>query len=131
MYPPPTPIVAPHYAWESWWFKQTKIYNTRGFFHSSYNFSGLPFFKKTFLCIYLCKNSTTIVTPPSGILIWTIVNLHYLRIILQLFWPNSFLKIFLYIYLCKNSTSIVVPPSRILIWSNLNLHCLWMLSHKF
>ena len=80
------PLVAPPLPREPW-FEQTWIYTTWGCLNTSLSFSGrIVFEKKIFkelLCILLCKTLIRHCGPtlPPGTMIWTNLNLHYLRML--------------------------------------------------
>ena len=92
------PIVAPPYPRGSW-FSQRWIYTTWSCFHTSLSFPGwLVSEKKIFkdlLNIFLCKTSIPHCSPtlPPGVMLFTTLNLHYLRMHpqkCQLSWLISF-----------------------------------------
>ena len=125
------------------WFSQLWIYTTWGCFHTSFSFPGcLVSEKKIFkeiLYIFLCKTSTPQcgLTLPPGVMIFTTLNLHYLRMLphkFQLSWLSGsweedfwkFLEIFHYFL-------IISPFKRVwpLIFTTLNPLCLRMICAKF
>lgn len=70
------------------------------------------------------------------IMIWTHLNLNYLKMLqhkLQPGWPIVFQKIFSLYIRCKNLTPHCSPtlPPRIMIWPQLNHHYLRMLPHNW
>lgn len=81
-------IVAPPNAWGSW-FEEICVYPTRECFHISHSFIGQwLFFFWWFVCLkwYYFINSSIkkyplLPHPTLGVMVWTNVNLHYLRMI--------------------------------------------------
>lgn len=84
---PPLPYVAKLYPRESW-LEQISIYTTRGCLHTQYSISGRMVLEKK---IISSISSYVKFQPPlgptlhPGVIIFTIENLHYLRMI-----PNKF-----------------------------------------
>lgn len=86
-------IVAPPYAWGSW-FEEICVYPTRECFHISYSFIGQWFFflegGGVFVCLFKAvllykffylKKYPLWAYPTLGVTVWTNFNLHYLRMI--------------------------------------------------
>jgi hypothetical protein len=90
-------ILAPSLPWGSW-FEQIWIYTTWGWFHMSVIFPGPVVLEKKifkeFSYIFLCKTWVGHFGPTlaPGVMIWTNLNLHYLRMIpheCHLSWPSG------------------------------------------
>ena len=131
--------MAPSYPQGSW-FEQTWISCISGSFHINLSFSGLVFLEKKIFkdCSYiiLCKTLIPYCVPivPSGVMIWTNLNLHYIRKLphnSQLSWPSgSWEKDFQMTppYFCM---FVIISPlkwAQSFIWTNLNPQCLRNLS---